>query len=232
LISRFYEPDRGEVCLAGTPIRTLSLAESRVRIGLLEQDAPLLFGSLRDNISYGAPAATDDDIAHAVELSGLSTLIDRLPDGLETSVGERGILVSGGERQRIAIARAVVRRPRLLLLDEPTSMLDAETEQALNVAILTINQRCALLVIAHRLTTIENAKTVAFLHNGRVLTGTHKGLLATSGESSGTTPHQMWTKLVDVHRIATPYRYARSGTGICPPGRGVPRSCRSDCPRL
>lgn len=180
LISRFYEPDRGEICIGGTPIGALSLAESRARIGLLEQHAPLLFGSLRDNISYGAPDATDADIAHAVELSGLSVLVDRLPNGLESSVGERGILVSGGERQRIAIARAVVRQPRLLLLDEPTSMLDAETEHALNVAIRTINQRCALLVIAHRLTTIESARTVAFLHNGRVLTGTHDGLLATS----------------------------------------------------
>jgi ATP-binding cassette subfamily B protein len=180
LISRFYEPDRGEIRIGGTPISMLSLAESRIRIGLLEQDAPLLFGSLRDNISYGAPDATDADIAYAVELSGLSVLIDRLPDGLESSVGERGILVSGGERQRIAIARAVVRRPRLLLLDEPTSMLDAETEHALNRAIRTINQRCALLVIAHRLTTIENAKTVAFLYNGSVITGTHQSLLATS----------------------------------------------------
>jgi ATP-binding cassette, subfamily B, bacterial len=180
LISRFYEPDRGEICLGGTPIGALSLAETRARIGLLEQHAPLLFGSLRDNISYGAPDATDAGIAHAVDLSGLPVLIDRLPNGLETSVGERGILVSGGERQRIAIARALLRRPRLLLLDEPTSMLDAETEHALNLAIRTINQRCALLVIAHRLTTIENAKTVAFLHNGRVITSTHEGLLATS----------------------------------------------------
>jgi ATP-binding cassette, subfamily B, bacterial len=180
LISRFYEPDRGEICLGGTSIGALSLAESRAHIGLLEQHAPLLFGSLRDNISYGAPNATDADIAYAVELSGLSALIDRLPGGLESSVGERGILVSGGERQRIAIARAVVRQPRLLLLDEPTSMLDAETEQALNRAIRTINQRSALLVIAHRLTTIENAKTVAFLYNGRIITGTHESLLATS----------------------------------------------------
>jgi ABC-type multidrug transport system fused ATPase/permease subunit len=180
LISRFYEPDRGEICIGGMPIGALSLAESRVRIGLLEQHAPLLFGSLRDNISYGAPDATDADIANAVELSGLSVLIDRLPNGLESSVGERGILLSGGERQRIAIARAVVRRPCLLLLDEPTSMLDAETEHALNLAIHTINQRCALLVIAHRLTTIANAKTVAFLYNGRVITGTHESLLATS----------------------------------------------------
>ena len=180
LVSRFYEPDSGEIRISGTPIAALSLSESRSRIGLLEQDAPLLFGSLRDNISYGAPDATEADIAHAVELSGLSVLIDRLPNGLDSPVGERGMLVSGGERQRVAIARALVRRPRLLLLDEPTSMLDAETEYALNLAIRTINQQCALLVIAHRLTTIENAKTVAFLYNGRVSTGTHEGLLRTS----------------------------------------------------
>ncbi|HTQ21817.1 ABC transporter ATP-binding protein [Mycobacterium sp.] len=180
LVSRFYEPDRGEICIDGTPIAALSLSESRSRIGLLEQHAPLLFGSLRDNISYGAPDATEADIADAIELGGLSVLINRLPNGLDSPVGERGMLVSGGERQRVAIARAMVRRPRLLLLDEPTSMLDAETEWALNRAIRTINQQCALLVIAHRLTTIENAKTVAFLYNGRVSTGTHEGLLRTS----------------------------------------------------
>ncbi|TLF64426.1 ABC transporter ATP-binding protein [Nocardia asteroides NBRC 15531] len=182
LVSRFYTPDDGEIVLAGRSCAARSRRAWRSDISLLEQNAPLLFGSLRDNVTYRQPELGEDDVRHAIALAGLTDLVARLPQGLDTPVGEHGVLLSGGERQRVALARALIRRPVLMMLDEPTAMLDADTEQALHATIRAVRRECALLVVAHRLSTIREADTVVFLANGQIVdTGPHDDLFARNG---------------------------------------------------
>lgn len=179
LVSRFYNPDDGDILLVGRSYADRPRRAWRSEISLLEQNAPLLFGSLRDNLTYREPGLAEDDLQRAIELAGLADLVARLPRGLDTPVGEQGVLLSGGERQRVALARALIRRPVLMMLDEPTAMLDAETEKALNVTIQAVRKECALLVIAHRLSTIREADTVMFLKDGRIVdSGPHDELVA------------------------------------------------------
>lgn len=183
LVSRFYNPDGGDILLDGRSYAGRPRRAWRSEISLLEQNAPLLFGSLRDNLTYRQPGLGDDDLRRAIELAGLADLVSRLPRGLDTPVGEHGVLLSGGERQRVALARALIRRPVLMMLDEPTAMLDAETEKALNVTIQNVRKECALLVIAHRLSTIREADTVIFLTDGRIAdSGPHDELVARNAD--------------------------------------------------
>src|SRR6516164_5314496 len=135
LIERFYEPDSGRVLLDGTDVRDWPIAQLRAAIGYVEQDAPVLSGSLRENLLLGAPEATDEEVSEVLRTTRLTGLVARLPEGLNTAVGHRGTRLSGGERQRVAIARALLRHPRLLLLDEATSQLDALNEAALREAV-------------------------------------------------------------------------------------------------
>src|SRR5262249_24111818 len=128
LIERFYEPSAGRIVIDGRDITDWPLRELRATIGYVEQDAPVLSGSLRENLLFGAPEATEDEVHDVLRITRLDGLLAKLPDGLETLVGHRGTRLSGGERQRVAIARALLRRPRLLLLDEATSQLDAVNE--------------------------------------------------------------------------------------------------------
>ncbi|MDF3290637.1 ABC transporter ATP-binding protein [Streptomyces silvisoli] len=180
LINRFYEPWSGSIRIDGQPATDVDLQEWRSHIGWVEQDCPLLHGTLRDNLCYAAPDATDDRLWRALDLVNLTQKIHRLPAGLDTDVGERGARLSSGERQRIAIARAVLARPRLLLMDEPTAHLDPANEAALTVNMHNLRQECALLVIAHRMSTIEAADTVVMLSNGTAqATGTYAELLRT-----------------------------------------------------
>lgn len=179
LVSRFYNPDDGDILLGGRSYAGRPRRAWRSEISLLEQNAPLLFGSLRDNLTYREPGLAEDDLQRAIKLAGLADLVARLPRGLDTPVGEHGVLLSGGERQRVALARALIRRPVLMMLDEPTAMLDAETEKALNVTIQAVRKECALLVIAHRLSTIREADTVMFLKDGQIVdSGSHDELVA------------------------------------------------------
>jgi ABC-type multidrug transport system fused ATPase/permease subunit len=181
LVERFYEPSRGCVMLNGTDVATLTREQCRRGIGLVEQDCPVLYGTLRDNIAYSAPHATQLEIVRAVHLANLTDLVARLPQGLDSEVGEHGDMVSGGERQRIAIARSLLARPALLLLDEPTAHLDTANELALSRSIAQVSQECALLVIAHRPSTIRSADRIVVIEDGTVAAaGTHDELLVTS----------------------------------------------------
>ena len=181
LIERFYEPDAGRVFVDGTDTRDWPLGPLRAVIGYVEQDAPVLSGTLRENLLFGAPEASGDELADALRITRLRDLAERLPDGLETYVGHRGTRLSGGERQRVAIARALLRRPRLLLLDEATSQLDAINEAALRETVADVARLITVLVVAHRLSTVTMADRIIVMDAGRVqASGTHAELVAAS----------------------------------------------------
>jgi ATP-binding cassette subfamily C protein len=179
LIERFYEPDAGRILLDGTDLRDWPIPELRAAIGYVEQDAPVLSGSLRENLILGAPDATDAEVGEVLRITRLTSLVTRLPEGLQTAVGHRGTRLSGGERQRVAIARALLRRPRLLLLDEATSQLDALNEAALRETVAETALMTTVLVVAHRLSTVTMADRIIVMDAGRVkAAGTHAELVA------------------------------------------------------
>ncbi|MGW1725642.1 ABC transporter ATP-binding protein [Streptomyces sp. NPDC002306] len=179
LIERFYDPESGVITLDGRDLADWELPGLRSAIGYVEQDAPVLSGSLRDNLLLGAPEADDAALAHVVKTTRLDGLVARLPKGLDTLVGHRGTRLSGGERQRVAIARALLRRPRLLLLDEATSQLDAVNEAALRDTVADVARTTTVLVVAHRLSTVTMADRIVVMDAGRVrAVGTHRALVS------------------------------------------------------
>ncbi|MFD4701649.1 ABC transporter ATP-binding protein [Streptomyces niveus] len=178
LLQRFYEPAAGRILIGGVDIATLPRAEVRRRIAYVEQESPVMAGTIEDNLTYAASDVTDEEIAEVLRLTRLDSLIERLPDGLRTEVGSRGVALSGGERQRLAIARALLRGPEVLLLDEATAQLDANNERALREAVEQAARRCTVMLIAHRLSTVTGADQIVVLEHGRVRgTGTHQELV-------------------------------------------------------
>lgn len=192
LIERFYDPDSGVVRLDGRDVRGIPREELRAQIGYVEQDAPVLAGSLRDNLVLGAPDATDEQCIRVLRDVNLGGVLDRDPAGLDAAVGEDGIMLSGGERQRLAIARALLAAPPILLLDESTSSLDGLNEQLLREAIDAVATGRTLLVIAHRLSTVVDSDAIVVLENGEVIgVGTHSELVASTPLYRDLAKHQL-----------------------------------------
>ncbi|MEU8376380.1 ABC transporter ATP-binding protein [Micromonospora sp. NPDC048894] len=180
LIERFTEPQQGRILVDGRPLADWPLAELRAAIGYVEQDVAVLAGTLRENLAYATPGATDEEIHAVLRTTRLSTLLDRLGGDLDAPIRHRGLSLSGGERQRIAVARALLRRPRLLLLDEVTSQLDAANEAALREVIQEISRRTTVVVVAHRLSTVLAAEKIVVLENGTARSvGSHPELVRT-----------------------------------------------------
>ncbi|XP_071741863.1 ABC transporter B family member 21-like [Rutidosis leptorrhynchoides] len=178
LIERFYDPRAGEVLIDNINLKEFQLKWIRGKIGLVSQEPVLFTSSIKDNIMYGKDGASIDEIRVAVELANAAKFIDKLPQGLETMVGEHGTQLSGGQKQRIAIARAILKDPRILLLDEATSALDAESERVVQEALDRIMVNRTTVIVAHRLSTVRNADMIAVIHRGKMVEkGSHSELL-------------------------------------------------------
>ncbi|SNC76022.1 ATP-binding cassette, subfamily B [Marinobacter sp. es.048] len=182
LLLRFYDPSNGQIRIDGQPIRDLSLQSLRGAIGLVSQDVYLFEGTIRENLAYGNPAASDTEIIDAAKTAEAWSFIEALPEGLNTPVGERGIRLSGGQRQRLSLARALLKDPPILVLDEATSAVDNETEAAIQRSLKRIGHNRTVIMIAHRLSTIVDADSIAVIEGGKVLEqGTHRELLDQDG---------------------------------------------------
>ena len=182
LIARLYDPGRGTVRVDGIDIRDMRLADLAAIVGVVSQETYLLHTTVRENLRYARPDATDAEIENAARAAQIHDLIAGLPDGYDTMVGSRGHRFSGGEKQRIAIARTLLRDPRVLVLDEATSALDTETERAVQKAFDTLARGRTTITIAHRLSTVRNADQIAVLDHGRIIeAGTHTSLTAGHG---------------------------------------------------
>ena len=179
LLERFYNPNSGHVFLDGVDIKTFRLSWLRQQMGLVGQEPVLFNESIRANIAYGKEGgATEDEIIAAAKAANAHNFISSLPNGYDTSVGERGTQLSGGQKQRIAIARAMLKNPKILLLDEATSALDAESERIVQEALDRVSVNRTTVVVAHRLTTIRGADTIAVIKNGVVAEkGRHEVLM-------------------------------------------------------
>ena len=194
LILRYYDVGGGRISVDGTDVRSWDVSALRSTIGLVSQEPALFTGSIAENIKYGKPDASLEDVRHAASLANALQFIDALPEGFDTQVGSRGVQLSGGQKQRIAIARAIVRKPRLLILDEATSALDAKSEQVVQAALdkLVAASSCTTLVIAHRLSTIRSASKICVFGKGGLLEeGTHDALLAKKSHYYALVAHQM-----------------------------------------
>ena len=192
LIERFYEPTSGEILLSGVPVKSISRDQLRSQIGYVEQDAPVLAGTIRENLLIGSPNATDAQLKQVLGEVNLTAVLKRDKRGLDAEVGESGIMLSGGERQRLAIARALLAAPPILLLDESTSALDGLNEQRMREAIDAVAQGRTMIVIAHRLSTVVDSDQIIVLDQGKVIgSGTHSQLVKSTPLYKELAKHQL-----------------------------------------
>ena len=179
LIPRFYDVDSGRVLVNGADVRDVTLASLRSQIAIVSQEVSLFHDTIRANIAYGRPTASDDEIHEAASLAGAAEFIEALPHGYDTMVGERGTKLSGGQRQRVSIARALLKNAPILLLDEATSSLDNESERAVQTALAMLMEGRTTLVVAHRLSTVADADIIYVVEDGRIVEqGAHGELIA------------------------------------------------------
>src|SRR6266702_3121401 len=198
LVARFHDPTRGRILLNGIDIRDLRLRTYRDLLAIVQQDVFLFDGSVRDNIAYGRHDATDAQIEDAARRANAHEFIIRLPQGYETTIGERGVKLSGGQQQRLAIARAILARPQILILDEATSNLDTESEQLIQASMATLLADRTTFVIAPRLSTIRRADMILLMDEGRVIErGTHHQLMAAGGTYHAMVRRQMESSAED-----------------------------------
>jgi ATP-binding cassette subfamily B protein len=182
LLLRFYDPDSGRILLDGQDARSLDLATVRGNMAIVPQEVLLFGGSIRDNIVYGRPGATDAEIVEAARRAQCAEFIERFPEHYGTLVGERGVKLSGGQRQRIAIARALLKDPAILLLDEATSSLDSESEALVQQALAELLRGRTAFIIAHRLATVREVNRIYVIEQGRAVeSGTHDELIQRAG---------------------------------------------------
>jgi ATP-binding cassette, subfamily B, bacterial len=182
LLARLYDVDSGAISYDDVNVRDLSFESLTDMLGVVTQEPFLFHATVADNLRFAKPDATDDELIAAAQVAQLHDLLAALPDGYQTLVGERGYRFSGGEKQRLALARVVLRKPRVLLMDEATSALDTATERAMSQALASLAKDRTTITIAHRLSTIRHADTIVVLNNGRVIEqGHHDELLARNG---------------------------------------------------
>ena len=183
LIPRFYEATGGSIRIDGTDIKDVTLKSLRDHIGVVQQDVYLFMGSIKENIRYGRPDATDEEVIAAAKLANAHEFIESFENGYDTDIGQRGVKLSGGQKQRLSIARVFLKNPPILIFDEATSALDNESEQIVKESLEKLAKNRTTLVIAHRLTTIENAEEILMLtEEGIKERGTHKELMKLDGE--------------------------------------------------
>ncbi len=183
LVARLYDTTAGRVTIDGVDVRDLSFASLAETVGMVSQETYLFHATIRENLRFAKPAATDEELVEAARAAQVHELIEGLPEGYDTVVGERGYRFSGGEKQRIAIARTVLRNPPVLLLDEATSALDNETERAVQEALDRLSEGRTTIAIAHRLSTVRDAEQLVVLEAGRVAErGTHEELVRLGGK--------------------------------------------------
>jgi ATP-binding cassette subfamily B protein len=182
LLLRFYEPDAGRLLLDGRDARELDLSTVRANMAIVPQEVLLFGGSIRDNIAYGKPGATEEEILIASRRANCHEFIERFPESYATLVGERGVKLSGGQRQRIAIARALLKNPAILILDEATSSLDSESEQLIQQALATLLEGRTSFIIAHRLSTVRQVDRIYVMEEGVITeSGSHAELMERDG---------------------------------------------------
>ena len=224
LLFRFYDATGGRIVIDGQETRSITQSSLRAAIGVVPQDTVLFNDTIRYNIAYGRPGATEEEVIRAAKLAQVHDFVLRLPDGYKTMVGERGLKISGGEKQRVAIARTILKDPRILILDEATSALDTRTEQDIQAALREVSANRTTLVIAHRLSTVVEADEIIVLQEGRIAErGNHAALIAADGLYA-----EMWRRQSEAVAMAEAAAAAQAAADLDQPRTNRPAELAGD----